>query len=77
MLCALLVAWLVVLARYIWAPLPDYCGPDFCEGQGEGMALIFLFYPGVVTLAVVIIVPGVLFLTHRRKAPEEDRERQA
>lgn len=74
--CALLIAWIFVLARYIWAPLPDYCDPDFCEGQGEGLALIISFYPGIIVFVVLIVVPGAYFLTHRRKALGVDEEKR-
>lgn len=61
------IAWmalaggLVGLARYIWAPFPPEYPPGAQpEGQGEGMAFLFFFLPGLLVLAVLTLVPVVV-----------------
>jgi len=70
---ALVCCWLAVLvclillAGYIWAPLPPQYSPDNPpEGQGEGMALVFLFGPGVLLLVGVTVAIVAVMIRLRR-----------
>jgi len=56
--CGGLVWLLVVMAEYIWAPLPPGYPPgEMPEGQGEGMMFLFFFVPCLAVLVGLLAPP--------------------